>query len=243
MIRSRQDLADYALRQLGAPVLQINVADEQLDDRIDDAIQKFCDFHGDGAQIKYIAYKIKEKDVINKFIEVDDEVTSVLRVFPLNQASPKNLQYQAYISDLLAQVQRPTDGLHGYVISSMYLSMVQELFSWEKRIRFNRYTRQLSIDDDWNDIFVDSYIMIECYVNIDPKETATAYNDPWLKAYTTALIKKNWGQNLSKYAGVTLPSGIVLDGRAILDDANQEIQKLEDDLYNTYSLPLDFFIG
>jgi hypothetical protein len=244
MITSRSKLTDYCLRQLGAPVLQINVAPEQIVDRLDDALQKFWDFHGDGEQVRYLMYQISEKDVTNEYIELDENITAVVRLFPLTSAyNSGNLQFQSYISDLMNYQTTTAVGVHGYVISQMHLSMLQDMFAPEKRIRYNRYTNTLRIDDSWEEMRVGSFIVFECYSTVDPLEYNNAYNDPWLKAYATALIKRQWGQNLLKYQGVVLPSGIVLDGRAIYEDARADIEKLEQELYNIYQLPPDFCVG
>lgn len=246
MIASRQDLAEYCLRQLGSPVLQINVASDQVNDRIADAIQKFQEFHGSGSERKFILFTITENDITRKYLEVDEDVLSVLRILPLNSlfSAGSNLQIQSTMTDILDLVRQPTGNLSSYVINMQYISMMSDIFNSSKPIRYNKYTNRIDIDTNWiTQISVGDVIAAEVYAAIDPEEFIASFNDQWLKAYSTALIKKQWGQNMLKYQGFQLPSGVVLDGRSIYEDAVNEIQQLEDDLYNTYSLPVDFFLG
>lgn len=244
MITSRKSLGEYCLRQLGAPVIQINVAPEQVNDRLDDAIQKFNEFHGSGSERKFLSIELTENDVSQKYVEVGEDVLSVLRILPLSSSHTSNLQIQAYITDILDMVRSPRGNLSSYVINMQYVSMLSELFNTSKPIRYNRYTNRINIDTNWGvSIGVGSVLIAEVYTALDTSEFITSFNDPWLKSYATALIKKQWGQNMMKYQGFQLPSGVVLDGRSIYEDALREIEKLEDDLYNTYSLPVDFFLG
>ena len=243
MINSRKALTDYCLRQLGSPVLQINVAPEQLEDRLDDAFQKFWDFHGDGAQRQFVAYVITAEDLERKYIEISDYISSVMRVMPLNESHYTNLQYTAYISDLIDAVRSNFYTLHEYVIRQMYYNMVDDMFNYEKPIRHNRYSNVLNIDMNWDLLYEGKIIVIDCYMITAPADAPSVYNDAWLKAYTTALFKKQWAQNLIKYQGFQLPSGIVLDGRSMFEDAKAEIEKLESDLYSIWQYPPDMFVG
>lgn len=246
MINSRRSLGEYCLRQLGAPVIQINVAPEQVSDRIDDAIQKFQEFHDSGSERNFIAYTITPEIIEQKFIEVEDNVLSVLRVLPLSNmySASTNLQIQATITDIMDMVRMPVGNMSSYVINMQYISMLSEMFNSSKPTRYNRYTSKIYIDTSWqNNIGPGDILIAEVYTYIDPSDSIEAYNDPWIKGYSTALIKKQWGQNMLKYQGFQLPSGVVLDGRSIYEDAIREIEKLEEDLLTMYSLPVDFFVG
>lgn len=244
MITSRKSLGEYCLRQLGAPVIQINVAQEQVNDRIDDAIQKFNEFHGSGSERKYLQIELSANDISRKYVEVGEEVLSVLRILPLSSSHTSNLQIQAYITDILDMVKSPRGNLSSYIINMQYVSMISEMFNTSKPIRYNRYTNRIDIDMNWGVSVSEGMIIIaEVYTALDFSEFITSFNDPWMKSYATALIKKQWGQNMMKYQGFQLPSGVILDGRSIYEDALRDIEKLEDELYNTYSLPADFFVG
>lgn len=241
-LMSREDLANYALRQLGHPVIQINVDDQQVDDRVDDAIRMFQEFHSDGSQTHFIAHRLTQVEIDKKMIEIPDTVCSVVRVFPnANSSSDVNLQYQAFMTDLISTAFQGNAG--NYMVSQSYLSSLQQIFNSEKGTRFNRYSKMLYIDTDWSKYSVGDFIVIECYMIMDPDDWTSIYDDIWLKAYTTALIKRQWGSNLSKYAGFVLPSGMSIDGATIYQQAIAEVEKLELDLQDKWSLPLDFFTG
>lgn len=246
MITSRKALGEYCLRQLGAPVIQINVAGEQINDRLNDGIQKFNEFHGSGSERRFVAFTLNERMLSDRFIEVDEGVLSVLRILPLNSlySVGVNIQMQATMTEILDLIRQPVNGLSSYVINMQYISMLTDMFNSSKPTRYNRYTNRIEIDTSWSANLKEGDVVIaEVYMAVDPGEFIQAFNDPWLKAYCTALIKKQWGQNMLKYQGFQLPSGVVLDGRAIYEDAIRDIERLEEELYNTYSLPADFFVG
>jgi hypothetical protein len=243
IITNRQGFAEYCLRQLGAPVIEINVANEQLNDRIDDALQKFWEFHGDGAQKHFLTITLTADDIANRYITVPESVITVVRVLPANNISSLNLEYQFFLTEVMNVKRLMNEGMHGYVITEQYLNTINEFFNREKMIRWNRYSNRLILDTDWSTLKPGDNLVIEAYAIIDPDEYDEVWNDMWLKAYATALIKRQWGQNMIKYDGFQLPSGITLNGRQIFDDANAEIQKLEEDLQNTWQLPLDFMVG
>lgn len=242
MITTRRGLIDYCLRALGQPVIQINVAPEQIEDRVDEALHMFWEFHGEGTEKTYIAHKLTQKEITNKNIELPDEILTVIRVLPFNNSiSSYNLQFQAYMTDVLGAALRGSSA--NYLIAQQYLNTIQSVFNSEKSIRFNRITHQLRLDTDWAVFKPDDFIIIECFSAINPEDWEEVYNNAWLKEYTTALIKKQWGTNLSKYNGFQLPSGMTLDGATILQSALQEIQNLEEELRSVWSLPVDFAVG
>lgn len=244
IITNRQEFAERCLRKLGAPVIEINVADEQLEDCIDDALQKFWEFHGDGAQKHFVTAKLTAEDIANRYITVPENVISIVRVLPMNtNLSSLNLEYQFFLTEVMNIKRLVNGGLHGYVITEQYLKTINEFFNREKMIRWNRYSNRLMLDTDWKVLKEGDHVVIEAYAILDPNDYDEVWNDMWLKAYATALIKKQWGQNMIKYDGFQLPSGITLNGRQLYDDANAEIEKLEDELQNVWQLPPDFMVG
>jgi len=137
-----------------------------------------------------------------------------------------------------------TMGLARYDSTKRYINMIQDFFQPEKQIRFNKVTNKLNIDGDWtNDIVEGRYFLIEAYVKIESSQFSEVFNDIWLKRYVTAQIKKQWGANMSKFEGVQLPGGVSLRGDAISSEANEELQKLEEELRLTYEYPIDFMTG
>ena len=241
-LTNRADFTNYCLRQLGAPVIDINVAQEQVNDRIDDALQKFWEFHADGYQKQFIVYMITENDIKLGNVPISDNVISVLRILPHDNQSTTGVDYQAFLTDIL-NLQSSSFGIGGYVITQSYLSLLNSFFNFETPISFNRNTNVLRLDTDWTHFKAGDPIVIECYTTINPEEHIKTWNDIWLKQYATALIKKQWGQNLIKYEGFQLPSGTTLNGRQFYDDALTEIEKLEEELRSVWELPLDFFVG
>lgn len=245
MITSRKKFKEYCLRKLGSPVIDINVADEQVEDRVTDALEMFWEIHADGSQKKYLAVELTEEDIENQYLTVDDsEIISVIRVLPLsNPVSSINLEYQAFITDLINPSKLLQSGVHSYIITEQYLSTLNQFFNREKQIRFNRFSGKISIDTDWSVLTPGHFMIVECYAKLSDENYETIWNDQWLKDYATALIKEQWGNNLSKYSNFTLPSGITVDGQRILQEAKEEIVKLLDELSNKWQLPADFFVG
>lgn len=265
-IATREDLSDYCLRQLGAPVLQINVAEEQIDDCIDDAIQKFQEFHGDGSEHTMLEIVVSEADFENHYITLPENVFFIKRIFNTGVGmSMDNLSQKAAMADMMNLGGMGGGGgcppgskpnpMVSYVLTQQYLSLLENLFGGEKSFRFTRHANRLYIDTDWREFAVSlqenedgemvpmTRMMIECWTMVEPDDYDQAYNNQWLKAYTTELIRRQWGWNLKKYQGFQLPSGITLDGDSIYQEAKEKIEKLEEDLYLIWQLPVDFMVG
>jgi len=242
---TRQGFIDYCLRALGAPVLMINIDDEQIEDRVDEAIRYWNDYHFDGTQNTYLKHLVTADNITNKYIDIPESITGITKIFNigegLNTSSLFNVRYQMHLNDLF---DFSSATIAPYVSTMTHISMLQQIFSGLKPIRFNRHTDKLYIDMDWNtDIQVGQYIVIDCYQVVDPDIYSDVWSDRWLLRYATALIKRQWGINLSKFAGIQLPGGIQLDGTRILNEAIEEITKLEDEMINSYSLPVFDLIG
>lgn len=243
-ITSRDQLKDYCMRALGAPVLQINIDDNQIDDRIDDALDMFWEYHADGSIRTFLKHQLTQDDFDNEYIPMPDGILSVLRVLTVdNQKALVNLQYQMFITDIMNIRQVTTGGINGYVETNMYLNTLNDFFAYEKVINFNKHRDQLRIDTDWSEYNVGDMMLIECYVLQNPEEFGETYNNYWLKQYTTALIKKQWGQNLMKFSGVNLPGNIQVNGQEIYEEAKSEVKELEERLRSEFELPVDFFVG
>ena len=247
-IFNRQDLADYALRALGAPVIEINIADEQIDDRIDESLQLFWMYHGEGSTREFLEYTITAKDIQRKYIILPDEVTTVSNLLPFESiSSTVNLQYQSYMTDLIGMAVRGYQGDGGGLGSLLnvesYMNTLNFFFNHEKRIRFNEHTHILHIDCDWSKFLAGTKLIVECYKVVNPDDYIDVWSDYWFKKYVIAVFKRQWGENLSKYDGYQLPSGITLNGRQIFDDATGEIEKLTEELYNNFQTPAYGFLA
>ena len=118
------------------------------------------------------------------------------------------------------------------------------ILTGEVPIRFNQHQNRLYLDMDWtNDVNADDFIIIECYRKLDPDSYTDIYDDIYLKRYATALIKKQWGANLSKFNGVQMLGGVTMNGADIFSQAQEEIQRLEEQIQLAFETPIDYMVG
>ena len=275
---TRQQLIDYCLRRLGAPVLEINVDDDQIDDLVDDALQYFTERHFDGVERMYLKYKITQGDIdrgrakntdgvgivtttatsidtgagsftssfyeTSNFIQIPDSVTGIEKIFKFDTSSISggmfSLKYQIFLNDMyyFNSVE-----LLQYAMVKSYLEDIDFLLTTDKQVRFNKRQDRLYLDIDWGAQSAGNFMVIDCYRALDPTSFTQVYNDSFLKRYLTALIKRQWGQNLSKFRGVKLPGGIELNGGEILQQAEQELSDIKSRMSMEYELPPYDFIG
>jgi hypothetical protein len=275
---SRQELVDYCLRRLGAPVLEINVDDDQVDDLVDDALQYFHERHFDGVERMYLKYKITQADIdrghsqgttgvgivtttgstnisgvgstsfkfyeTSNFIQVPDSVIGIEKVFKFDTSDISggmfSIKYQLFLNDLyyFNSVE-----LLQYAMVKSYLEDIDFLLKTDKQIRFNKRQNRMYLDIDWGAQKANSFLIIDCYRILDPNDFTKVYNDSFLKKYLTALIKRQWGQNLIKFRGVKLPGGIELNGRELYDDAERDLSAIQERMSMDYELPPYDFVG
>ena len=247
---SRADLKTYCLRKLGFPVVEINIDDDQIEDRIDEAIALFQQFHFDAVTKVYMKRTVTQDDITNRWIPVDPRVIGVTRIFTLstsvvnsaatNSFNMFDINYQIRLNELYDFTS--ADYVY-FELANQHIRTLEMLFIGEIPIRFNRYEDKLYIDADWGGkITVGSSIIAEVYATLDPTSTLF-WNDNWLKRYTTALIKRQWGENLKKFAGVQLPGGIALNGQQIWNEAEEQCGKLEAELRDMYEEPPQWEVG
>jgi hypothetical protein len=243
-VSSREGLKQYALRALGAPVLEINVDDDQLEDRLDEALDYWRQYHWDGIEKVYLKHQVTQQDIDNKYLPMSDLVWGVTRVIPLAmQSTSKNLfdiQYQLRLHDLY-DLTSVSVIYYSQVMS--HLSLLDHQLNGPQTFRFNKLQGKLYVEASWGtEVKVGDWVVVECYRVLDPAEYTKVWNESWLKHYVTALFKKQWAVNIKKFSGIQLPGGVTLDGNALYDEATGEIKELEDELMNK-SAPLDFFLG
>ena len=232
-ITTRQNLIDYCLRRLGAPVTEINVDDDQVSDRIDDAIEFFQEYHFDGVEKVFLKHTITQDDIDNEYLVVVDPVISVLRILPIPnfnafQTGFIKEEYQLRLNDLDSFT---GSSLIHWAMSLTNFALVEQLFSIQPTLLFNRKQNKMYLETNWADKFsVGTILIIEAYRALDPATYSEVYNDMFLKKYATALIKQQWGSNLKKFTGVTLPGGVTLDGQTIFSEAMEEINKIEEEM-------------
>ena len=276
---SRSQLKDYCLRQLGAPVLEINVADEQVDDIIDDAIQYFHERHFDGVLRTYLKYQITQDDIDrgkgpgqdgvlgittttatstidgasmqfdweenSNYLQVPPSVIGIDKVFHFDGSQSMSsgmfsIKYQLFLNDIYfwGAMEMLT-----YNMTRTYLADLEFALTTQKQFRFNQRMDRLYLDVSWGELTPGDYLVIDCFRTLDPNDYARVWNDSFLKKYTTALLKKQWGQNLIKFQGVKLPGGVELNGREIYEDGVKELEIIREMMSNTYELPPLDMIG
>ena len=246
---TRDRLIEYALRRLGHPVIKVNVADEQLEDCLDDSMQFFSEYHFDGVEKVFMPHQVSVDDINNEYIEIPDTITSITRVFPFGASSASsffNIEYQMRLSDwdVFYGFGRGGDStLQNYEMVKEWLNTLNFILRGEPTVLFNRHTNRLRMEVEWDKLTEDSYIVIEGYRVIDPEVYPDVYNDIFLKRYFVAKVKQQWGNNLKKYSGAKLPGGTELNGQSIYDEASQELEKLEEEMVFNNSHPPDFMIG
>jgi len=242
---SREELKQYCLRRLGAPVVDINVDDEQLEDRIDDALKYYQDYHFDGTEHIYLKHQITAEDKTNEYIPIPEAVIGVVRVFDIgdsvNSSNLFNIRYQIHLNDLFDFT---STTYVPYVTAMRHVEQLEEIFVGKQPIRFNRHKDRLNIDMDWtDDVQVGEYIIIEAYRILDPNTFTDIWSDWWLRQYTTSLFKRQWGSNLKKFEGMQLPGGMTFNGQQLYQEAEEEIQRLEQEMINSFSLPVSDMTG
>lgn len=246
---SRETLIEYCLRRLGDPVIEINVDPDQLEDRVDEALQYYQEFHSDATVKTYLKHQVTASDVSNEYISVSDSVIFVKKLFPIsssfnNSINFFDIKYQMMLNDI-ADLQNFAGDLAYYDQMQQYLSLLDMKLNGTPQVNFSRRQGRLYIHGDFQDkdIQADDYIVAEVLQIVDPEIHTSVYDDKWLKSYTTALIKRQWGANLIKFEGMQLPGGVQLNGRQIFEDALNDIERLEEKIRLEQELPVDFFVG
>jgi hypothetical protein len=316
---TRQQLIDYCLRELGHPVVEINVDDDQVSDRIDSALQYFHTYHYEGVERLYLKQQVTATritlgtsnaidfalgttvtgsssgayatvcselnltsngttllvrgstgtwttgetivgangttstvvsvslgNVDRQYFELDDSIIGVRRVLPFSavntgQSYMWDIRYQLRLNDMFDLL---STSIIYYQQVKAHLALIDQLLVGSKSFRFQRHQNRLFLDMSWaTDVSVGEYVIVECYKILDPNTWPDVYDDRFLKKYATALIKKQWGNNLKKFAGIQMPGGITLNGQQIYDEAVAEISFLENEAQSTYVEPPDFMVG
>jgi hypothetical protein len=275
---TRQELIDYCLRKLGAPVLEINIAQEQIEDLVDDAIQLFQERHFDGVYQTFLKYEVTQEDIdrgrsktynsvgvttstvsvnitgtptdfnyyeTGNYLPIPSHVIGVNKIFQFEGSNTLSsgmfsIKYQLFLNDIYYW---GSIDLLTYSMVKTYLEDLNWLLTTQKQIRFNKRQDRLYLDIDWGSLRAGEILIIDCYRMMDPNDFSKVWNDSFLKEYLTALIKKQWGQNLIKFQGVKLPGGVELNGRQLYDDGQREIDIIIEKMFLTYELPPLDMIG
>jgi|TARA_B100000073_G_scaffold341607_1_gene343235 hypothetical protein len=241
---TRESFKTYCLRRLGEPVVDVNVDDDQVEDRIDDALAFYRDYHYDGTERVLIQHQVTATDKTNKYISTNDNIIGVVNVLSFHDTNSSSalfsVRYQIHLNDLF---DLSNTSLIPYYTAIRHIETLQEVLVGNPIIRWNRHVDKLHIDMDWDEVAEDEYIVIDCYRQIDEDTYSSVWKDRWLQKYATQLIKQQWGSNLTKFEGVQLPGGLTFNGAKIFDDASAELQKLEEEMNSGYSLPVADMTG
>lgn len=242
---NRVEFKEYCLRALGKPVIEINVDEDQVDDRVDEALKYYWDYHFDGTEKIYYKHEVTANNKVDKYITIPENIIGVVHLFPIGDPSIRsddlfNIRYQIALNDLYTLT---SVSLVPYYMAMQHLAVIQELLVGKQPIRYNRNRNILHIDMDWNNVNPGEFLLVEAYQVVDPDVYTDVWKDRWLLRYATCLIKQQWGNNLIKFSGMQLPGGVQFNGEKILNDAVEERAKLEDEMINSYSLPVMDMIG
>lgn len=251
---SRDEFIDYVLRNLGAPVININVDSEQVDDRIDEALKYYQTYHHEAVEIFYMPHQITQENIDNGYIDVNPEVLSVNRIVDMGGGDNLSANWMSNLGSSYRNLKwdlsfgsgvQGCGGLSNYEFTMQHLKRIDNIFgSNSKNINFNYNNHHLNIFVDWNEEFaVDQFVVVECHRMINPETYGDVWGDTWLAEYATALVGRQWGVNLSKFAGIELPSGITLDGDKIYDRYHELYLGLREEMSLKWELPVDFIVG
>jgi len=241
---TRTEFKEWCLRKLGKPVIQINVDDAQIEDRIDEALSMYWDYHYSGTEKTYLKHQITQADIDNRYITIPENVIGVTKIFDLSGLtsfgggtfSPRHQFALNAMRDFTSY------NLSDYTIAMDYLALIEEVLVGQQPIRYNRHINRLYIDTDWDSLTIGNYIVADCHRVVDPDTYSDVWKDRWLQNYATALIKIQWGDNLTKYEGVQLIGGVQFNGDKIYSEGKEERDKLEE-FVQANGLPVDWVIG
>lgn len=244
---SRQTLIDYCLRRLGSPVIEINVDTDQVEDRVDDAVALFREYHDDATVRIFLKHQVTQTDIDNGYIPISADIPFIRRVLPLNPTYSNvnmfDIRYQMMLNSL-GDFMQFAGGMSYYYQLEQYLDFLDDVLTGQPITTFSRNQNRLYLHGNFEDkdVLKDQYIIAECFQLVDDT-TYNIWDDIFLRDYTTQCIKQQWGANLIKFEGMQLPGGVTMNGRQLYDDATAEMQRLEEKLRLEHELPVDFFMG
>ena len=242
---TRSEFKEYCLRKLGKPVIEINVDDDQVEDRIDESLRYYWDYHFDGTEKVYYKHAVTADDIANKYITLPENIIGAVRVFPIGDPSIRsddmfNIRYQIALNDLYTLT---AYSMIPYYMAMQHLALISEFLVGQQPIRYSRHRDRLFIDTKWTNYNIGDFILVEAYEVLDPDTFSDVWSDRWLQNYCTEKIKYQWGSNLTKFTGMQLPGGVQFNGEKIMNDSKEAIEAMEKDMILNYSLPVADMIG
>lgn len=272
-ITTRQDFIDFTFRQLGAPVIQINVDPEQAQERLDDALLFMQERHFDFNQRALYLVPITEQIITQKYFDVStfepalgaqlktysggntaywpaaNDIVSISKVYPAGNAVGDyifDIRYQLTLYDFFGLYFNQAGSqapLASYMEGLSYLEGINDVFNYPAAFTYSKTTNRLWLDIDMSKLVSTGYLLIEAYVKIDPELYPKVWDDRIFRRYYAALLKKQWAQNLSKFGGIPLPGGASINAAAMMGDAMKELADVDNELRKVYEPPIDPMIG
>ena len=242
---SKEDFKDYILRKIGAPVIDINVADEQVEDRVDEAVSFWRDYHYNGSQMVYLKHEITETDKENGYIPLPQGLLGISKIFDMDTSISTgtgmfNVNYQFVLNNIQDMT---SYSMQNYFMTMQHIEFMQEMLVGKQMIRYNKHVNKLHIDTDNKSWVVGNYIIIEAYDVVNPDEYAEVWSDRWLQNYAAVLVREQWGLNLTKFTQMQLVGGVQFNGEQILAEARADRERMEEEAIRSYQ-PLTYnYIG
>ena len=241
---TRAEFKENCLRRLGKPVIEINVDDDQVEDRVDEALRYYWDYHFDGSSKTFYKYQITQQDKDNQYVTIPNNIIGVINIFDLGSALGTNnlfnIRYQIALNDIYTLT---SVSMVPYYMAMQHMQFLEQMLVGKQPLRYNRNTNKLHIDMDWDRLNVGDYLIAEAYEVVDPDTFTDAWSDRWLLRYAACLIKQQWGTNLKKFDGMKMPGGLTFNGQKIYEEATAEREQLEQEMIYSYSLPVTDMIG
>lgn len=232
---TKDEFKAYVLRKLGAPVIKINVTEEQVDDRVDQALKFWTDYHYDGSEKQYYKIQVTDDMKTDGYVTMPANVFGVVRIFPLSDSFVGGGMFNATYQWVLSNIETWTGpDLVPYYTAFSHLQFMEQILIGQVPIRYNRHTNKLYLDVNWDKVVTGSYLIAECHMVINPATYADVWSDKWLQDYAAALVYKQWQEHLSKFGNVQTVGGVYLQPR--LEEAEAEVQRLEDLFMRTFNV-------
>ena len=270
--QNRKEFKQYIKTKLGAPVLEINVADEQMDLCVNDAFQYFHERnHFNGIERGYLTFEMndelrkaltEQEEIVvdsngvehkyrkqNNYLVLPDNVVGVVQVmssrssFMTGGIVPGGMLFPLLMGGIMGTECNYNFSLSSYYAMQEFLALLDWMFHPPKAFNFNQRTHRLTVQSNFRGFGSGRLVCIEVMLKPDPDLFPDVYNDLWLKEYATALVKQQWGRNLTKYAQVQLPGGIVMNGDRILQEANQEVATIRERFAMDWADPVLDMVG
>lgn len=239
-LSSADDLIEYAYRKLGKPVINIEVDDTQAQDRVEDALQLYIQRHFDGVQEEWIKYTLTATDISRGYKIMNNDIVEVVELIPMNSTTSEAWTGIIYQFRLHHLENFTSPDMTNYIITMQHINLVKQLLTPVRTFTFNHLTHKLTLLGDMSE---GNFFVAKVYKALDTDFYTDIFNDEWMKKYTTALIKKQWGSNLKKFGNVQMPGGVELNAQEIFEEGREEVQELEQEFSEKYELPVDFFFG